>query len=163
MEIKLVKYNVKIGLLKDMLGTNPNGLDVMDQHIIDRQRKLIAENSTVNKAINKYLDAKSISEERGALELKSLRIRVEELMGRELTQEEFETLKEGDLQKFKDLKETLEELDGKGITCFFRDAELNDEGRSKVCIGNHMIMGFLKKMEQYCSQLHLLNPLSTSM
>lgn len=144
-EITLEKYNVKIALMKEMLGTNPNGLDVMDKHIIDRQRKLIAENSSVNKAINKYLDAKTISEERGQIELKSLRIRVEELLGRELSTEEFETLKDGDLKAFKDLKETMGELEEKGITCFFRNPEGQKEGeRAPICIGNHMILGFMK-------------------
>lgn len=140
--IKTTTYQVKIALLKSMLGTNPNNLNVMDQHIIDRQRKLIAENSNVNKAINKYLDAKQISEEKGELELVALRKRVEELLGRELSTEEYDTLKEGDLKKFSDLKETITELDEKGITCFFRNPYENTN--PSVCIGSHMIMGFLK-------------------
>jgi len=136
--INIKRYEFEIELTKKMLGTNPFNPNVMDTHIIDRQRKLIAEKSTINKAINKYLDAKDISVERQEIELKALRNRIEETMGASISDEEFELMRSDNFKKFADLKETLSELDEKGITCFFR----NDEGR--VCIGSHMILGFMK-------------------
>lgn len=132
-------YNVKLRLLNDMLGTNPIDLNVMDKHILDRQRKLIAENSKINKAVNKYLEAKDISIEQGEVELSALKGKIEEIIGREVTDEEFAGLKQGDLKKIATLKETIEELDQKGITCFLREPNTG-----KICIGSHMIIGFLK-------------------
>jgi len=145
-KISIQKYAVTLKLNRRMLGTNPIGLDVMDKHILDRQRKLIADNSTINRALNKYLDAKQISKEKGELELSALRLKVEELLGRELSELEYDTLKAGDLKKFKEMKETLSELDEKGITCFFRDpaGESDKNGRYPIAIGSHMILGFMK-------------------
>lgn len=132
------RIKVTLELLKQQLGTNPVELDVMDKHILDRQRKLIAEQSNINKAINKYLKAKQISVEKGEAELIALARMIEELMGRDLEPEEYEGLKLGKFKTFEDLKETMMELEKKGITCFFRDAE------GRPCIGNHMILGYLK-------------------
>lgn len=133
-------YRVTVGLTDEMLGTNPFNLNVMDTHIIDRQRKLIADNSQVNKSINKYLDAKAISVEDANQELKALRNTISEVLGAPITDEEFEHLKEGDFDKIANLRESMKELDEKGITCFFR----NPEDNKTVCIGSHMILGFLK-------------------
>jgi hypothetical protein len=145
--IKLKNYKIKIKLTREMLGTNPIGLDVMDKHIIDRQRKLISENSKINKAVNKYLQAKQISKERGDLELSALRTTVEEMVGFELSEDQFEILKEGNTKKLKSLKETMKELEDKGITCFLRNPETH-----KVCIGSHMILGFLKAATESISR-----------
>jgi hypothetical protein len=129
-------YDVTLELTREMLGTNPIDPNVMDNHIIDRQRKLIAENSTINKAIDKYLKAIQISDESKEMELAALRATAEEIYGDSLTDEQFDVL----ISKgFKGLKETLVELDIKGITCFFRNPSTK-----KVCIGSHMISGFLK-------------------
>lgn len=129
-------YLVKIALVKEMLGTNPLDPNVMDNHIIDRQRKLISEKSEINKAINKYYKALEISDERKDLELGGLRKTIEELWGKEFSDNEFNELVE---TGFKKLKETMSELDDKGTTCFFRNPETGE-----VCIGSHMILGFLK-------------------
>lgn len=140
-------YYVRVELTHPMLGTNPMNLNVMDTHIIDRQRKLIAENSNINKAINKYYKAKEISKERATMELGALRCKIEEVMGESMSDSEFETLKGGDFKKFSDLKETMSELDEKGITCFFRnqdDVATTELGNRKVCIGSHMILGYMK-------------------
>lgn len=136
--LKFNQYEVELELKRPMLGTNPSNPNVMDTHIIDRQRKLIADHSKINKAINKYLDAKDISVEKQEKELSALRLRIEDTIGETLTDEEFAKMREGEFKKFKDLKETMAELDEKGITCFFRD----DEG--KIVIGSHMILGFMK-------------------
>lgn len=133
-------YHVSIVLLREMLGTNPSDPNVMDTHILDRQRKIIMEKSDINNAVNKYLSAKQISKERGELELAALTQRVEEVIGRKLNDKEIQGLTQGSLKELKELKETLEELDEKGITCFFRDPM----GSGKICIGSHMILGFLK-------------------
>lgn len=134
------EYRVKITITNEMLGTNPIDPKVMDTHILDRQRKLIAENSSINKKINKYLDAKTISKEDGELELKALRLKIDEVIGDPLTDEEFQKLVTGDFKKITDLRESMKELDEKGITCFFR----NPDDKKTICIGSHMIMGFLK-------------------
>jgi hypothetical protein len=135
-------YKVHLRLLHNQLGTNPQNLNVMDNHIIERQRKLIADKSSINKALNKYAGEKDITPERKIQELEALALRTEELLGRELTEEEFEALRVGKIDKFEALKETLEELETKGITCFFRMQD--EEGQQKIAIGSHMIKGFLK-------------------
>ena len=92
--IKFNNYKLKIRLLRSMLGTNPSNPNVMDTHILDRQRKLIAEKSNINKAVNKYLDAKTISEEQGKAELEKLRLRIETVLGEPLTDDEFNEMVE---------------------------------------------------------------------
>jgi len=135
MNIRVIEVVIK--LLKEMLGTNPIDPNVMDTHILDRQRKLIAENSKINKAINKYLDAKDISQSKGETELEAIKQSIEELIGQKISEDEFSDLKENGFAKVTSLKETISELDEKGITCFFRDDE-------NIAIGSHMILGFLK-------------------
>ena len=76
-EVGFERYQVGIALKMKMLGTNPLDPNIMDKHIIDRQRKLIAEKSNVNKAINKYLDARDISDDKKALDLYALRKTIE--------------------------------------------------------------------------------------
>ena len=150
--MKTTTYRVKIKLQRQMLGTNPSHLDVMDRHIIDRQRKLIQEKSGINNALNKYYQAKEISNEQAELELRALKMRAEEILGSPLTEEEIVLLKDGDFKKLGELRESVSELEEKGITCFFRMSENADDYDSinvnprsnKVCIGSHMIMGFLK-------------------
>ena len=135
--MKVSEYGIMIELLRQMLGTNPFNPYVMDTHILDRQRKLIAGESKINNGLTKYLAAMQISDEKAAIELQALKETIEEYSGSPLTEEEYEKLKSGEFKKFKDLRETLAELDNKGITCFFREGD-------KIAIGNHMILGFLK-------------------
>ena len=130
------KYGFKLILNRDQLATNPCDPNVMDTHIIDRQRKLILENNGINKAINKYLDQMPIAKERGVAEVNKLFDKLEELMGYKLSPEERELATQGKLEQ---LHETFKELDIKGTTVFFWDKELN-----RPCIGDHMIYGFLK-------------------
>jgi hypothetical protein len=118
-----------------MLGTNPLDANVMDTHIINKQRELISKNSSVNKEINKYLDALQISAERGEAEVNAVLAALEERLGRKLTEDEKKAAAAGQLE---DLKETMDEVELRGVTVFFRDAE------GKPCIGDHMIKGFLK-------------------
>lgn len=111
--MKLDRYLVEITLKRSQLGTNPDDADILGTHIIEKERKLILEKSKVNNAMNKYLNAEGISEERKQEEIDKIKDRAEELL------------------------ETVGENDEKGITCFFRE---ND----KICVGDHMIYGFLK-------------------
>jgi hypothetical protein len=136
----LETYKVKIALRKEMLGTNPLDPNVLDRHIIERQRKLIADKSPINKAINKYLDAKDISDDRCKLELDALRSTIENTLGHSISDDEFEILKEGDSKKINSLKESFSELESKGVTVFLRALDNNNQ----VVIGSHMILGFLK-------------------
>jgi hypothetical protein len=130
------KFQVQLTLLRDQLGTNPCDPNVHDKHIIGKERKLILEESQVNKEINKYLDAIQISAQRGEAEVNMLIDRLEKLTGVTLTDDERKAAVAGDL---KSLKETLVELKTTGTTIFFWDKETN-----KPCIGSHMINGFLK-------------------
>lgn len=89
------KYKIKLTLINPILGTNPIDTEVMDTHIIEKQRKLILEKSKINKELNaKYLNAEDISDESKKLELEKIGERAEELL------------------------ETIDEHESKG-TCFF--------------------------------------------
>jgi len=130
------KFKVTLKFTRTLLATNPCDPNVMDTHILDRQRKLITEKSKLNKEINKYLEQIQISAEKGDQELEHLLDRLEELMGYELTEQQRADAVAG---KLLSLKETLQELDIKGTTVFFWDKKLD-----KPCIGDHMIYGYLK-------------------
>jgi len=130
------KYEVKLVLTRDQLATNPCDPNVMDTHILDRQRKLILDNKGVNKEINKYLDQLPIAIEKGEAEVDKLIDRLEELTGYEFSPSERKMAIKGELES---LKETFKELDVKGTTVFFWDKEKN-----LPAIGDHMIYGFLK-------------------
>lgn len=133
------EYKCKVTLLKEMLGTNPMDPNVLDKHILDRQRKLIMEKSSINLAVNKYLDAKQISVAKGELELAALKKTLEELLERDLSDQEFSGLREGNPDTLKALKETFAELYMKSTTCFLRNPD-----NGNVCISSHMIHGYLK-------------------
>jgi hypothetical protein len=135
--MKLKKYEVKIKLLTEMLGTNPLSPDVLDAFIIEKQRKLILEKSKINQALNKYADAELISTDRSEEEVKKLLKTVEEVVGTSLTKEEVTMLFNGD-ERLKKLRDSLDGFEERGATVFFRDEN------GKPCIGNHMIKGFLK-------------------
>jgi hypothetical protein len=130
------KFEIQLTLTREQLATNPCDPNVLDTHIIDRQRKMILEKSGVNATINKYLDQIPIAKEKGAEELQKLIDKLEEMTGYTFTSEEREMAITG---KLIDLKETFKQLDVKGTTVFFWDKESN-----KPCIGDHMIYGFLK-------------------
>lgn len=131
------KYAITLTLLRPMLGTNPLNVNVMDQHILDRQRKMIADNSKTNKAINKYLDAVNIPEDRKAVEIALIVEELERMIGKPFAEEDKAKLIAGTLD---DLKETFAELDMKGTTVFFK----NKDVENRPMIGDHMIYGFLK-------------------
>lgn len=133
---KFEKYSVQLTLIRDQLGTNPCDPNVLDTHILDRQRKLILEQSGINKEINKYLAQIPISKEKGEAEVDALFSKLEELTGVTLTGEERAEIMTGNLQG---MKETFAELDVKGTTVFFWDKE-----KALPKIGDHMIGGFLK-------------------
>lgn len=130
------KYGIEITLTRDMLGTNPCDPNILDTHIINRQRKLILEKSKVNTTINKYLDQIQISAERGEEETNRLLDSIEKITGYTFTEEERGLAISGRLET---LKETFKEFDRAGTTIFLWD---NDTDRP--CIGDHMIYGFLK-------------------
>ena len=73
----ITNYEVKLTLLRDMLGTNPCDPNVLDTHIINKQRKLILEKSKVNSEINKYLDQIQIRAEKRDAELDKLLLKIE--------------------------------------------------------------------------------------
>jgi hypothetical protein len=129
-------YRIDLTLTRDMLGTNPCDPNVMDTHIIERQRKMILEKGGVNSAINKYLDAIPIGQDRSEDEVNKLLDKAEAVMGITLTGEERAKAIAGELNS---LKETFEQLDLKGTTVFFWDKETD-----RPCISDHMILGFLK-------------------
>jgi hypothetical protein len=131
------RYSVTLTLLRSQLGTNPLSAHVMDQHILDRQRKLIAANSKTNKAINKYLDALDIPDDRKLAEVSLIVEELERMVGRPFAEDEKEKILAGTLD---DLKETFAELDTKGTTVFFKDKAHSNF----PMIGDHMIYGFLK-------------------
>jgi hypothetical protein len=130
------EYKVKLTLLRPMLGTNPSDPDILGTHILERQRKIIAEKSPINKELNKYYNQIQISPERGEQDSAKLIDKLEELIGATLTPDQRELAAVG---KIDELRETFAELDNKGTTVFFWDKELN-----RPCIGDHMIPGFLK-------------------
>lgn len=130
------RYKIRLTLLRDMLGTNPCDPNVHDVHILDKQRKLILENSKLNKTINKYLDQIEISAEKGAEETSRILDKLEEIMGMKFTPEERDAALKGELSS---LRETFKELDMKGITVFFWDKKTQ-----RPCVSDHMFYGFLK-------------------
>jgi CRISPR/Cas system CMR subunit Cmr6 (Cas7 group RAMP superfamily) len=129
------EYKVVLSFTRDILGTNPADPSIHEQHIIQKQRKLIQEKGSYNAEINKYLEALQITEERGKLETDKLLDKLETLVGRKFTSEERELAIKGELES---LKETLDEQELRGVTVFFRDKA------GMPCIGDHMIKGFLK-------------------
>jgi hypothetical protein len=136
MKLALDTYEVKLTFTRDVLATNPCDPNVMDNHILDKQRKLIIEKGGVNSQINKYLDQIQISPEKSEAELEALFSRLENLIGYEISKEERAQAIAGKLEK---LRETLTETAVKGTTIFFWDKATN-----RPCIGDHMIYGFLK-------------------
>ena len=112
--MQLQKFRVVLTLLRSYLGTNPQDADIHATHIIEKERKLIQEKSKVNSAVNKYLDAKDIPEERKQAEINKIKERSEGLL------------------------ETVGEIDERGTTILFRDEN------GMPCIGDHMIYGFMK-------------------
>jgi len=66
------KYQVKLTFLRPVLATNPSDPNILDTHIIQRQRKLILEKGGLSKEINKYLDQIQISVEKGDEEIELL-------------------------------------------------------------------------------------------
>lgn len=130
-------YKIKLTMLRDTLGTNPCDPHILDVHILDKQRSLIAQKSKdTNTQINKYLDQLDISKGKSDEERNRLLDKLEELMGVELTAEERQAAIAGELES---LKQTFKELDIKGTTVF-----LWDKKTKKPCIGDHMIYGFMK-------------------
>lgn len=130
------EYKVKLTLLRPMLGTNPSDPDILGTHILERQRKIIAEKSPINKELNKYYQQIQISPERGKQDVEKLVDKLEEIVGTPLTADQRELAALG---KLDELRETFAELDTKGTTVFFWDKEKN-----RPCISDHMIPGFLK-------------------
>jgi len=63
--------------------SDPN---VLDTHIIERQRKMILKEGGLNKQINKYLDVLDISQEK--FDEENIIHSFEKLIGRELNDEE---------------------------------------------------------------------------
>lgn len=131
-----MKYNVRLIFTRNLLATNPCDPNVMDTHVLDRQRKLILENVNINSQINKYLDQIQISKEKGDAEVEKILDKLEDLIGYKLSTQERKDAIAGTLES---LKQTFKEMDIKGTTVFFWDKEKN-----LPCIGDHMIYGFLK-------------------
>lgn len=129
-------YKIELTLTRDMLGTNPLDPHVHDTHVVDRQRKIIAEKSKINAEVNKYLDALEISVEKGEKETAAIVDKLQELTGITFSDEEKKMALAGKLEF---LKETFGELDTRGVTVFFWNKEL-----SRPMIGDHMIYGFMK-------------------
>lgn len=134
--LKFDLYDVTLTFLRDVLATNPADPAVLDTHILERQRKLITEESAVNKEINKYLNAPQITEVKGKAELQSLTDKLEELVGEPLSPEQTSLLLAGQLEE---LRETFKDFEFKGTTVFFWNKELK-----RPMVGDHQIYGFLK-------------------
>lgn len=129
-------YNVTITLKKDMLATNPLDPNILDKHIIQKQRQMIMEKSQVNSQVNKYLDALDISEERSEVEKECLIAKLEELSGQPVSPEDRALIAAG---KLEELKERFVDVEMKGTTVFYTHPD-----EKMPCIGSHMILGFLK-------------------
>ena len=127
-----------------MLATNPCDPNVMDKHIVDRQRKLIMDRSAINVTVNKYLDQLPIAKEKGEAEVNLVFEKLEKLTGLILSDSERETVLSEGLGA---LKETFAELDVKGTTVFFWNKE-----KDLPMIGDHMIYGFLKASAEAISR-----------
>jgi hypothetical protein len=82
------RYEVKLTLIRNQLGTNPVDPAIHDTHILAKQRELITEKGGINAQINKYLDALPITAEKGDAELNKLIDNLEILLGYELTPEQ---------------------------------------------------------------------------
>jgi hypothetical protein len=136
-------YEVKLTFIRDILGTNPFDPAVHDQHILQKQRKLIAEKGGYNTEVNKYLDALQINDSKAGAEVNKLIDQLEKAIGRKFTSEERVAAIKGELES---LKETLAEQELRGITVFFRD------NVGLPCIGDHMIKGFLKAAAEAISR-----------
>lgn len=130
------EYKITLTLKQEMLGTNPINPEVLKNHIIDKQRKLIMEKSKINKTINKYADAAQITHEQEQEELSLAIAKLEEFLGAPIPDAQRNEIFEG---KFESLKETIKEIDSKATTVFYRD---DKTGRPLIL--NHMIYGFLK-------------------
>lgn len=129
-------YSIELTLLRDVLGTNPLDPHVLDSHILEKQRKLILEKSGINSEINKYLGQLEISKEKSDEEKQLLIEKLENLIGREFSEEEKVQAIRGELTS---LKETFKEMDLRGVTVF-----LFNKKTGKPCIGDHMVYGFMK-------------------
>jgi hypothetical protein len=129
------RYTVEITLTRDMLGTNSMSPDIHAEHIIGKARKIMAGTEPGNKKLDKFIDALPITDERELKEKEAIIRVLEERSGKKFPEEEKAALLRGELSA---LKETVEELEGKGITVFFRD------NNGKPCIGDHMVKGFMK-------------------
>ena len=121
------KYEVKLVLTREMLGTNPITPDIHAEHIIAKARKIMTGADSSNKKLDKFIDAMPISNEKEASERAGIIRVIEERNGGPLAPEQLEAL-----------KETVEDLDSRGVTVFFR----NESGRPTI--GSHMIKGYLK-------------------
>lgn len=130
------KYKITLTLQRRMLATNPLDANIHDQHVIEKSRKIIEEKNKTNKKIDGWLDELQISKERGNDEVDKIFDRMEEYYGKKFDRDQRLALLAGDLST---LKETIQEVETRGITVFFRDAET---GRPQI--GDHMIYGFLK-------------------
>src|SRR6185503_17381718 len=102
------KYHMKLTFQREILATNPSDPNILDTHILERQRKLILEEGDVNKQINKYLSAIPLTKERGQEELDNLLDKLEGLIGYKLSPEEREAAIRGELES---LKQTLKEME----------------------------------------------------
>lgn len=129
------KYKVTLTLTRDMLGTNPMTPDIHAEHIIAKARKIMSGTDPKNKKLDKFIDALPITDEKEKEEIEGILRTLEERMGRKFNDEERKAMI---TSKLLSLRETVDELDSKGITVFFRDTE------GKPCIGDHMIKGFMK-------------------
>jgi hypothetical protein len=136
MSLKADVYKITLTLTREMLGTNPVDPNILDTHIINKQRELILEKCKLNKEVNKYLDALPIAKQKGEAEVDALMDKLEELFGIELDSKgRAKILAEG----LDALKETMAEQELRGITLF-----LWNKQKKLPMIGDHMIYGFLK-------------------
>lgn len=129
------EYKVKLTLTRDMLGTNPISPDIHAEHIIAKARKIMAGTDPANKKLDRFADAMEISNEKELNESESLIRVLEERLGKKFSDDQ---RKEMISSKLISLKETVDELDEKGVTVFFRDTA------GMPCIGDHMIKGYMK-------------------
>lgn len=131
-------YNVTLTFVRPLLATNPADPQVANQHIIQKQRDLILENSKIQKEVNKYLDNLQISEEKGEEEINAIIARLEEITGVKLDDDAKKVLMQEGL---KGLKETFAEFEHRGLTVFYWN-----EKQNLPMIGDHMVYGYLKEV-----------------
>ena len=141
MGLEIIQYEVKLKCLGPILGSASADPLIYRKFIIEKQQKLIDELAEVSRDSNKYLGQKQISKEQAQMEVDGIIRRLEEIIGRELTETEKTTLTSEET-KAKDRKALIAKLGKSPLTSqgtvFMRDTE------GLPILLPHVVKGFMK-------------------